>query len=97
MGGTPDELPDDYALVSPLTVAPSIKAPVLLVAGSLDLHAPVDNCFALRDALERAGNRRVEVEILELVGHFFEKMYSGRAYQAIADQAVGWFGKTLTA
>jgi predicted esterase len=68
---------------------------VLLVAGSLDLIAPVDNCYELRDALQRAGNAHVELEVLELVGHFFEKTYSGRAYQSIAEHALSWFSKTL--
>jgi dipeptidyl aminopeptidase/acylaminoacyl peptidase len=95
LGGSPEEQPETYAELSPLTHAERIRVPVLLVAGTMDLHSPVDHSVWMRDALARAGNPTVHLEVLEGVGHFFERMYSGYAREAIAELTAGWLERTL--
>jgi dipeptidyl aminopeptidase/acylaminoacyl peptidase len=43
LGGSPEERPDTYAELSALTFADRIRVPVLLVAGTMDLHSPMEH------------------------------------------------------
>jgi acetyl esterase/lipase len=55
-GGTPDQVPDLYAAMSPLSyVRPGLPA-TLLIHGALDTTVPIAHAVRLADALEAAGN-----------------------------------------
>jgi dipeptidyl aminopeptidase/acylaminoacyl peptidase len=77
MGDTPEAVVEAYRPLSAIHYADRIHVPVMLLAGTQDLHAPLDECLRMRDALVAAGNHDVHLEVLDGVGHFFEKMYSG--------------------
>jgi acetyl esterase/lipase len=55
-GGTPDQVPDLYAAMSPLTYVRSGLPAVLLVHGQLDTTVPIAQAIRLADALEAAGD-----------------------------------------
>jgi dipeptidyl aminopeptidase/acylaminoacyl peptidase len=95
LGGSPEEHPDTYAQLSALTFADRIHVPVLLVAGTMDLHSPVDHSVWMRKALQAAGNENVDLEVLEGVGHFFERMYFGYEHDKIVDLTVRWLERTV--
>lgn len=95
LGGSPNEYPDTYLELSPLTYVERIKIPVLLVAGTMDLHSPVDYSMRMREALLNAGNQNVGLEVLEGVGHFFERMYYGYVHDTIIGLTVEWLERTL--
>jgi dipeptidyl aminopeptidase/acylaminoacyl peptidase len=96
MGGTPEQAPDRYRQVSALEYAAGIHIPVLLVCGTQDLHAPLEHSQRMYDALRQGGNSSCQLEILEGVGHFFEKMYFGYQFEQVAALTVAWFEKTLS-
>ena len=75
--------------------ADRIRVPVLLVAGTQDLHAPLDESQRMRDALVAAGNTDVHLEVLDGMGHFFEKMYAGYQHTAVVAITLGWLARTL--
>ncbi|MFD0564914.1 alpha/beta fold hydrolase [Kitasatospora saccharophila] len=54
-GGTPDEVPDRYRRASPITWAPAVRAPVLLVAGARDPRCPPAQIEAYAREVERGG------------------------------------------
>lgn len=93
--GTPEEAPEVYGALSALNYADRIRVPVLLVAGAQDLHAPPDHSVWMRDALVAAGHNEVRLEVLEGVGHFFERMYSGYLFDTVAGLAADWLERTL--
>jgi dipeptidyl aminopeptidase/acylaminoacyl peptidase len=95
LDGSPEQQPETYAELSPLNLADRIRVPVLLVAGTMDLHSPMEHSMWMRDALVAAGNRDVQLESLDGVGHFFERMYSGYAHDTISDLTVSWLARTL--
>jgi dipeptidyl aminopeptidase/acylaminoacyl peptidase len=97
MGGTPDEQPERYQRLSALSYAGQIRAPVLLVCGNQDLHAPLDHSQWMLDALTQAGNTRCRLEALDGVGHFFERMYFGYQFDQVAALTAGWLNDTLPA
>jgi dipeptidyl aminopeptidase/acylaminoacyl peptidase len=95
MGGRPDELPERYRALSALSYADRIQVPVLLVCGNQDLHAPLDHSMWMLDALRQAGNTSAKLEVLEGVGHFFERMYSGYVFDEIQSLTSDWLESTL--
>jgi len=97
MGGPPDEQPERYRQLSALAYAGQIKAPVLLVCGNQDLHAPLDHSQWMHAALVQAGNTRCRLEVLDGVGHFFERMYFGYQFDQVAALTAGWLNDTLPA
>ncbi|MDP0965044.1 prolyl oligopeptidase family serine peptidase, partial [Klebsiella pneumoniae] len=54
---------------SPITLAASIKMPLLLAYGERDRRVPIEHGVAMRRALEAAGNRQVEWQVYEKEGH----------------------------
>lgn len=95
MGGTPEELPERYRALSAVSYADRIKVPVLLVCGTQDLHSPLDHSQWMLDGLRAAGNTKSRLEVLDGVGHFFERMYSGYVFDEIRSLTGGWIDATL--
>ena len=62
VGGTPSEVPQEYAIRSAVNYADQISAPVLIIHGAQDNIVPVEQAYEMYDALERAG-KTVEMKI----------------------------------
>ena len=57
MGGSPTQIPDQYALRSPVTRASQIRTPTLLMAGALDLCTPAEQAARFHGALRLSGTQ----------------------------------------
>jgi len=68
LGGTPDQAPDAYRLVSPLTHVAKIKCPILILHGEEDKEVPVSHAHKLAEAIEKAGGQH-ELKIFKDAGH----------------------------
>lgn len=95
MGAEPDERPELYERVQAISYADRIKVPVLLVHGLFDMHAPPEMSIWMERALRRAGNNRVRVELLEGLGHFWERQHIGNERHRVADIVCDWVVDTL--
>jgi dipeptidyl aminopeptidase/acylaminoacyl peptidase len=95
MGDTPEAVAEAYRPLSAIHYADAIRAPVLVVAGTQDLHSPIDESVRMRDALVAAGNPDVQLEVLDGVGHFFEKMYSGYQHTDVVARVLAWLTPRL--
>ena len=95
-GDSPEAVAEAYVPLSAIHYADRIRVPVLLCAGTQDLHAPIDESMRMRDALLEAGNSDVHLEVLEGLGHFFEHMYAGYQHDAIVRPTLEWLGRTIS-
>ena len=68
LGGTQDQVPEAYRMISPTTHVSKIKCPVLILHGGEDEDVPVSHARILADALERAGLDYV-LKIFDNAGH----------------------------
>lgn len=78
MGGTPEEVPQRYAQVSPLELLP-LGAPLRLIHGGRDSIVPPDMARAFADQAKTKGDE-VKLEVLDDAGHF----------ELVAPQAAAW-------
>jgi dipeptidyl aminopeptidase/acylaminoacyl peptidase len=62
VGGTPEEVPEEYEVRSPIHHAQDIQAAVLIIHGEQDPLLPVDQAYSMYDALKAAG-KTVEIKI----------------------------------
>ena len=70
IGGTPAEVPEEYACRSPLGSVERIQCPVLILHGEQDDVVPVEHARLLAGALEARG-KPFELEILPEEGHIW--------------------------
>ncbi|MFD0638095.1 alpha/beta hydrolase family protein [Catenulispora yoronensis] len=68
LGGTPEQVPDRYAVASPSALLP-LETPLLLVHGGQDDRVPVGQARAFADAAREAGDEAELAEFPEM-GHF---------------------------
>ena len=68
VGGTPEEVPQEYAVRSALHYASSMEAATLLIHGELDPICPVEQALRFRDALAAAG-KTVELKLYPHEAH----------------------------
>lgn len=94
-GRSPEQHPETYTELSPVAYANRIRVPVLLVAGTMDLHSPADHSIQLHNALREAGNEDVHLEVCDGMGHFFEQMYSGYDHKTIVELTGNWLERSL--
>ena len=94
-GGTPDDDPDYYQAIAPLTYADRIKTPVLLIHGVADMVAPPEHSQWMHEALRKSGNMRTCVELLPGLGHFFEEGGGGYRVDKVVGLTCDWFAETL--
>lgn len=95
VGPTPQEAPEHYKEISPITWADRIKVPVYLITGTSDLYAPLDQAVWMIDALKAHGNTSSKVEILDRVGHFLETPHGKFAYEEVAKLIMSWLKDKL--
>ena len=83
MGGTPDSLPERYAIVDPSELLP-LHVPVRLVHGTLDKIVPIAQSRAFA---ARAQSKGDDVRLVELEGeaHFDLVAPHGKAFDAIEE------------
>ena len=72
LGGTPAEVPSNYKDRSPITNAANIKAPLLLLQGSIDRVVPQEQATMMLEKIKSAGGR-CEIIIFEGEGHGFRQ------------------------
>jgi len=94
-GGTPEDAPGYYRAISAIEQASMIKAPVLLVHGTLDFVVPMEHSQWMLEALGRAGNQKVHLEVLPDVGHFFEHTFKGYVFDKVRQLCLKWLEETL--
>lgn len=87
LGGLPDEVPDRYAVASPLQLVP-IGTPAVLVHGTADDLVPVSQSHAYLTAARAAGDT-VELVEVEAADHFDVINPAHRAWAAVTDRLPG--------
>jgi len=68
VGGTPEQVPQEYAVRSAINYTDSIQAATLIIHGELDPICPVDQARRLYDAM-LAGGKTVEIKIYPNEAH----------------------------
>lgn len=97
-GIPPEEDPGYYRSISPIYNAHRMKdVPILIIHGARDFLILVDHALNMYGALKVAGNREARIEIIIGAGHFFERAFSGYAFDEVINLTIGWFDKTLRA
>jgi acetyl esterase/lipase len=81
LGGTPSELPDRYALASPIRRLPA-GVPMLAVHGTLDDDVPVDFSRAFADAARAAGDA-CDLVVVEGEGHYEHLQPGSQVWDAV--------------
>lgn len=71
-GGTPEEVPDVYKERSPINRAHHIKAPLLVLQGSIDAVVPPQQAELIVANIKARGGR-VEYKVFEGEGHGWRK------------------------
>jgi dipeptidyl aminopeptidase/acylaminoacyl peptidase len=94
-GGTPEEIPKYYREISPLHHADQIHVPVLLIHGTNDLITPHEHSLWMLEALQKVGNQKSSLQLIQGAGHFFEQTYSGYAFDKVAELTVSWLRENL--
>lgn len=59
-----------YEKVEAISYADRIRQPVLMVHGQHDMHTPVEQSLWMKEAMEAAGHRDVELQIVPMMGHY---------------------------
>ncbi|WP_344163249.1 alpha/beta hydrolase [Nocardiopsis rhodophaea] len=85
LGGSPDERPDLYRLLSPLYYVDEEAPPTLTLLGRRDRLVPVDQAKLLGAALDDAGVRH-ETWLLPGTDHGFDSNWGGLATQFARDR-----------
>ena len=94
-GATPEDDPEYYRAIAPVTYADRLKTPVLLIHGLGDMIAPPEHSRWMYEALRRSGNACARLELLPGLGHFFEDGGSGYRVERVSELTVNWFDDTL--
>jgi dipeptidyl aminopeptidase/acylaminoacyl peptidase len=94
-GGEPSDEPRYYQEISPLHHAAQIVTPVLLVHGTDDMVAPKEHSEWMIAALISSGNKRSRVELIDGVGHFFERRFIGYDFERVVTIIEKWLATAL--
>ena len=91
LGGPPYERPELYRSMSPLTYAPAMRTPLLLIHSEQDLRCPIEQAEQLFVLLRRIG--RVEVEMVRFPEESHNLSRSGRPDRRVErlERIIGWF------
>ncbi|HAM25481.1 MAG TPA: hypothetical protein DCP11_01940 [Microbacteriaceae bacterium] len=87
--------PEPYERYAALNYADRITAPVLLIAGTTDMHSPLHHSQLMNDALIAAGNTDTRLEIMEGSGHFFERYYLDDCRDETAALVTEWLATAV--
>ena len=87
VGGTPEELPEEFERRSPVMWANEIQAPFLIVhGGEADWRTPTHHAINMAEALERYGLPHRLVIYLD-IGHDFDELH----FMKFLDEMDEWF------
>ncbi|GAA5985054.1 hypothetical protein JCM10908_002503 [Rhodotorula pacifica] len=90
VGGTPEEVPDNYRNRSPINKAGNVTAPLLLLQGDIDKVVPPAQSSDMLEKI-RANGGVCEMKLYENEGHGFR----GRvAQEDCLKRSLGWYRKT---
>jgi dipeptidyl aminopeptidase/acylaminoacyl peptidase len=90
MGGTPDEIPEQYERVRALSLAAHIQQPVLLIHGTADMRVPPQHSEWMTQALRASGNDRARLELVSGMGHFLELSTLGYQFDSVIALVTQW-------
>jgi acetyl esterase/lipase len=71
LGGSPEQVPDRYALLSPISHVRADCPPTLLMQGTIDIIVPRSAAEALRDRMRQAG-AQMALLLLPRIDHAFD-------------------------
>lgn len=93
-GGTPFENFEAYVERSPITYAPNVQTPVLLLHGEADIRCPISQSEEYYTALKRAGK---QVEFVRFPGGFHGFVRNGHPamVRSYHEHVLDWFERTL--
>jgi dipeptidyl aminopeptidase/acylaminoacyl peptidase len=93
-GGNPVEGYENARDRSPLTYAPQVNTPVLLLHGESDLRCPLSQSEQYFTALKRLGK---EVELVRFPGcnHLFTRMGHPKLREQYLERTLGWFNRHM--
>jgi dipeptidyl aminopeptidase/acylaminoacyl peptidase len=91
IGGSPEELPEEYEVRSAVNYVDSIQAAVLLIHGGQDPLIPVEQAYEMYEALKEAG-KTVELKIYPDEAHCVNDP-AGR--QEVWELMFDWFSRYL--
>jgi dipeptidyl aminopeptidase/acylaminoacyl peptidase len=96
LGGPPWELEERYNKLSPLTYAPDMRTPILLIQNEGDLRCPMEQAEQLFVRLRRLG--KVETDLIRFPEESHNLSRSGRPDRRIErlERLVGWFDRHLS-
>ena len=89
IGGTPDQMPNEYQIRSAINYADRINAPVLLIHGAKDPLIPVNEAQRMYDAL-KADGKTAELKIYPDEGH---TVTSPAGRNEVWEMMFAWFKK----
>ena len=95
LGGLPAEVPELYAMFEVERLASLIRQPIMLIHGTADMRVPVEYPQALELALRKAGNRRVQLELVPGMGHSLELGTAGYQFHRVIALATSWLNDQL--
>jgi dipeptidyl aminopeptidase/acylaminoacyl peptidase len=95
LGGNPWELEERYKKLSPLTYAPDVRTPILLIQNENDLRCPMEQAEQLFVRLRRVG--KVETDLIRFPEESHNLSRSGRADRRVerVERIFGWFDRFL--
>ncbi|MDA0351021.1 MAG: S9 family peptidase [Chloroflexi bacterium] len=93
-GGTPLENFEAYVAHSPITYAPNVKTPVLLLHGEADIRCPISQSEEYYTALKRLGK---QVEFVRFPGgyHGFVRAGHPAMVRSYHEHVLDWLKRTL--
>ena len=93
-GGTPADNFEAYVAHSPITYAPAVKTPVLLLHGEADIRCPISQSEEYYTALKRLGK---QVEFVRFPGGYHGFVRSGHPamVRSYHEHVLDWFDRTL--
>ena len=68
--GDPVENRAFYEQVQAITHVASITQPTLMIHGLHDMHSPPEQTLAVKEKMEAAGHRDIQLELIPMMGHY---------------------------
>jgi dipeptidyl aminopeptidase/acylaminoacyl peptidase len=84
-----------YEKVQAITYAEQITKPVLMIHGRHDFHCPVEQSIMMANKIEAAGNHKVELKLLDWVGHYGDVVPNGYAFNHISALIIEFLNRAL--
>jgi dipeptidyl aminopeptidase/acylaminoacyl peptidase len=93
--GDPKTNREFYERVQAISFADRIKCPVLMVHGQHDMHAPPEQSIWMCEAIKRAGNSRVQLHTVPMMGHYGDMIPNRYGFDQLSEIVVPYIQKNL--